>query len=164
MDYDKLGGGLVNLVLGALILWVGQTTFRHAGMLAGIDQKYNAVESHHENLRARLDEHITELNERTRSRFTREDADKLRQQLTDMMLQVDSLERRMVERVTALQLKVIALETQRQDRGELARVNLELAQIRRQLQPASAASQWRGDGVGVARAQPAYLPGTQVTR
>ena len=40
---DRLGGGLINLVLGALILWVGQTTFRHAGLLASVDQKFEGV-------------------------------------------------------------------------------------------------------------------------
>ncbi len=168
MDYDKIGGGLVNLVLGALILWVGQTTFRHAGMLASIDQKYTAVETHHDNLRARLDGHITQLNERTRSRFTREDGDKLRQQVDEVTMLVDALERRMLDRVTALQLKVIALETQRRDHGEMAKVNIELAKLRSQLGATSTAN-WRAQAyhqapVDVANAQPTYLPATHVRR
>jgi hypothetical protein len=27
---NRFVGGLINVILGALILWVGQTTFRHA--------------------------------------------------------------------------------------------------------------------------------------
>ena len=33
---DRLGSSLINAVLGGLILWVGQTTVRHAGVLAGV--------------------------------------------------------------------------------------------------------------------------------
>ena len=165
MDYDKLGGGLVNLVLGALILWVGQTTFKHAGMLAGIDQKYNSVETHHETLRARLDSHISQLNEKTRSRFTREDGDKIRQQLEEETALIDDLERRMTERLTALQLKVIALETRRVEHTELAQVNYQLRQLQSQLRggyhqgPSYPAQQ-----PSVANSQPTYLPPPQTRR
>ena len=40
---DKLGGSLINAVLGGLILWVGQTAVRHEGVLAGVDEKLAGV-------------------------------------------------------------------------------------------------------------------------
>ena len=40
---DRIGGSLINAILGGLILWVGQTTVRHAGVLAGVDEKFAGI-------------------------------------------------------------------------------------------------------------------------
>ena len=37
-----LGTGLTTLILGAIILWVGKTTFEHAGQLAGVEHRLNS--------------------------------------------------------------------------------------------------------------------------
>ena len=50
---NRLGGGLINAILGALILWVGQTTFRHAGILASVDEKLNGVKHKFEDVEKR---------------------------------------------------------------------------------------------------------------
>ena len=38
-----LGTGLTTLILGAIILWVGKTTFEHAGQLAGVEHRLNSL-------------------------------------------------------------------------------------------------------------------------
>ena len=40
---DRFGGSLVNIILGVLILWVGQTTFLHAGQFASADERFQSV-------------------------------------------------------------------------------------------------------------------------
>ena len=40
---ESVSGGLMNIILGALILWVGQTTFEHAGQLASVDKRFEGV-------------------------------------------------------------------------------------------------------------------------
>lgn len=138
MDTDKLGGSLVNVVLGALILWVAQTTFHHAGELAGTDQKFDSLQAQHENVRDRLDKLMAAVSERTRSRFTAEDGDKLNQRIDQSLKAVSTIERRLAERLTELQLKVIALQTQGVDHRELSRLRTDLERLHAGLYPAGA--------------------------
>src|SRR5215208_6905717 len=81
---DRLGSSLTSAILGALILWVGQTTFRHAGILASIDEKivainkqFGTVDQRHEGLRKWLENMVGDLKDHNRSEFTHADGDKL---------------------------------------------------------------------------------------
>lgn len=134
---DRFGGSLVNVILGALILWVGQTTFRHAGLLASVDERFestghqfDAVNTRHETLRQRVERVTSDTAERTRSRFTREDAEKMAKRISELQDQHANLERLLTERLTNLQLKVIALETNGSNHQELGRLRSELEQLR----------------------------------
>ncbi len=134
---DRLGGSLVNFVLGALILWVGQTTFRHAGLLASNSQRFDsvghqlkAVDDRHESLRDRLEQVFSQTNERTRSRFTREDGDKLGLRIREIGDQHVAFERQMVERLTSVQIKVIALETRDTSAHVVAMLRAEVGRLR----------------------------------
>ena len=165
---DRVSGGFVNAILGALILWVGQTTFRHAGELAsvserfdGVGHQFDAVDKRHESLRQRLEETLVQLNDRTRSRFTREDGDKIVFQIKEIDDQQTSFERQMLERLTGLQLKLIALETRGNSAQELASLRAEVGRLR-----AYYASQWRDSDAyaqpipTTASAIPVHLPPT----
>lgn len=142
---DRFGGSLVNVILGALILWVGQTTFRHAGLLASVDERFestghqfDAINTRHETLRHRVESVTSETVERTRSRFTREDAEKMAARIKELQDRHSMLERQLVDRVTNLQLKVIALETHGSNHQELAMLRNEVKRLQEQplaLQP-----------------------------
>lgn len=140
MEIDNLGNGLVNVVLGALILWVAQTTFQHSGTLAGVDQKFDSVTVQQDNLRQRLDNLLADLNNRTRSRFTREDGDKLAAEVEEVSQYVADLERRLADRVTDVRLKLIALQTQGVDQRELSRLRTDVERLHAGLYPPGAAS------------------------
>jgi hypothetical protein len=134
---DRVGGSLVNVILGALILWVGQTTFRHAGLLASNNERFDsvgfqlsAVDERHERLRIRLEQLVSQISERTRSRFTREDADKLDQLIREIDDKQVVLERQIVERLTSLQLKILALETRDTSDREVAMLRAEVERLR----------------------------------
>jgi len=134
---DRMSGSLVNAILGALILWVGQTTFRHAGILASVDERFGSVEvqfsavnDRHDSLRSRLEQVVLETTDRTRSRFTREDGDKIRQIIKEIDEQQVALERQMLGRLTDIQLKVIALETRGTNTQEVALLRAELERMR----------------------------------
>ncbi len=115
---DRLGGSLVNIILGALILWVGQTTYRHAGELSGIkqtfktvDQKITSVDSDYDQLRDRFDKNIVSVNKRTESRFTQQDGKELTRQLQELNRVVTNLERQLVDRIYTLRSKVSSIES-----------------------------------------------------
>src|SRR5438270_12982183 len=81
---DRLSSSLTSAILGALILWVGQTTFRHAGILAGIDEKivainkqFTAVDERQESMRKWLENMVSDIKDSNRSQFTQSDGDKL---------------------------------------------------------------------------------------
>lgn len=138
MEAEKLGNGLVNVVLGALILWVAQTTFQHSGELAGVDQKFDGLQAQHDNLRDRMDALMEDVSERTRSRFTSEDGEKISARVEQVNALVNDLERRLAQRVTELQLKVIAIQTQGADQRELSRLRTDLERLNASLGAAGA--------------------------
>ena len=81
---ERIGGSVLNLVLGALILWVGQTTFQHAGVLASVDEKFDSidqqfadVDKRHESMRKWLENVVTDMKDNSRSQFTAKEGDKL---------------------------------------------------------------------------------------
>ena len=135
--FDRVSSSLVNAILGALILWVGQTTFRHAGLLAsiserfqGVGHQFDAVEQRHESLRLHLEQVVAQIGDRTRSRFTREDAEKIAVRIKEIEGHHTVFEKEMLERLSAVQLKVIALETHNSSSREVAQLNAEIQQLR----------------------------------
>jgi len=134
---DRVSGSLVNAILGALILWVGQTTFRHAGVLASVDERFGsvgvqftAVDDRHDSLRGRLEQVVLETVDRTRSRFTSEDGDKISLRIEEISDHQAMLERQLLERLTGIQLKVMALETRGSSSQEVAVLRAELERMR----------------------------------
>src|ERR1044071_7184746 len=122
---DRLGSSLTSAILGALILWVGQTTFRHAGILAGIDEKivainkqFAAVDQRQEGQRKWLENMVSDLKDNNRSQFTQSDGDKLAALIRQAEQSSADLERRFAERLAALELKLTALETHHRDSQE----------------------------------------------
>jgi hypothetical protein len=166
---DRVSGSLVNVVLGALILWVGQTTFRHAGLLASNNERFdsvglqlNAVDERHERLRVRLEQLVSQISERTRSRFTREDADKLGQIIRGIDDQQAALERQMFERLTSLHLKIIALETRNTSNREVTILRAEVERLRAfaSNRPAGVLAGYPQRGLAGGEGAPVHLPPT----
>ncbi|MFO0790562.1 MAG: hypothetical protein U0805_13990 [Pirellulales bacterium] len=169
---NRLAGGLINAILGALILWVGQTTFRHAGILAGVDEKLNGVQHKFDDVEKRQEETkrwletvISQMKDCDRLAFTTTDGDKLAGELRQTEQRAMDAERRFIERLSALELKLATLEAQRQDNQELAALKLEVAQLRSEMirQPVVQASQeapyqpWQPNE-RMARGAPVFLP------
>jgi hypothetical protein len=162
----KLGNNLINAVLGGLILWVGQTAIRHEGTLAGVDEKIAAVdhkfedvEKRHESLRKWLESAVTDMKVSSRSQFKLEDGDKLVAQVRHAELTTLELERRFVERLNELDVKLAALETGHRGSQEVGALQLEVAQLRNELARAAFAQQVRYPGdERVAREAPVFLP------
>jgi hypothetical protein len=166
---DRVGGSLVNVILGALILWVGQTTFRHAGLLASNNERFdsvglqlNAVDERHERLRMRLEQVFSQTNERTRSRFTREDGDKLGLRIREVDDQQATLERQILDRLTSIQLKIIALETRDFSDREVAMLRAEVERLRTYIahRPASVPAGYPASVASRADDAPVHLPPT----
>lgn len=164
---DRIGGSLVNLVLGGLVLWVGQTTFHHAGQLATVDQKFTAVDKQfanfgerYESMRSWIEKALTSIKDSSRNNFTNTDADKLATQLTKLDDAVTKTERRLTDQLTAVEVKIAALESRGQNSQELTALEVEVAQLRAALAqaistPPAAAYQ---PPTNVAQVQPLYLP------
>lgn len=76
----KVGSALITIILAGF-LWVGKTTFEHVGQVAGMRHQLDSSQQSDSSLRSQYDEIVAMLNERTKSRFTREDADKLELQI-----------------------------------------------------------------------------------
>src|SRR5262245_6763297 len=90
---ERVGSSLLNLVLGGVILWVGQTTFRHSGILASVDEKFQSVnekfsdvDRREEDLRKCLDSAVADWKDTTRYLFTTKDGDKVVTQVRQVEL------------------------------------------------------------------------------
>lgn len=145
---NRFVGGLINVILGALILWVGQTTFRHAGILASVDEKFNGVnhkledvEKRQDGLKTWMTSAITEMKDASRVQFTAKDGDKLVAQVRQAEQFTAELERKFIERLSVLDLKLATLETQHQGSQETAALKMEIAQLRSDLTRAVAIAQ-----------------------
>ena len=167
---NRLTGGLINAILGALILWVGQTTFRHAGILASVDEKLKAVQHQFEDIDKRqedlnncLQSAISELKDSTRSQFTAKDGDKLVAQVRQAEQFTTELERRFVERLNTTEVKLSTLETRNSGSQEVAALKNEIWQLRNDLSRAAAVQeaqyQQTQSGERFARgSSPVFLP------
>jgi hypothetical protein len=166
---NRLTGGLINAILGALILWVGQTTFRHAGILASVDEKlksvqhqFEDVEKRQEGLKNWLQSAVSDMKDSTRAQFTAKDGDKLVAQVRQAEQFTADLERRFFDRLNVLELKLSTLETRHVDSQEVAALKNEIWQIRNELARAAAVQeaqlQQAQSGERFARGTPVFLP------
>jgi hypothetical protein len=134
---EKLGGSVVHLILGALIVWVGQTTYQHAGVLAGLDDKlanisdnFASVDKRHEGLRKWLENVVTEMKDTNRLQFTAKEGDKVVAQIRKVEDASVDLERKITTRLNELEVKIVALETGRENAQQVATLEAEVAQLR----------------------------------
>jgi chromosome segregation ATPase len=162
---DRLSGTLINAILGALILWVGQTTFRHAGLLAGVDEKlvavkeqFAAVDKRQEGLRKWLESAVTDMKDNTRLQFTLKDGERLATQLRQAEAAANELERRLAERMSALDLRLTALEARHRGSQESATLQIEVAQLRGELARLAAYAQQLQPEERFAHGTPVFLP------
>lgn len=162
---DKLGGSVMNLILGALIVWVGQTTYQHAGILAGldgkltsIDENFTDVDKRHESMRKWLENVVSDLKDSNRSQFTAKEGDKVVSQIRKTEDSAVDLERRLTERLNQLELKIVAIQTGNQNSQQVAALEAEIMQLRfaaSQLMPSPDA---RYQPTTNMVQQPVYLP------
>lgn len=167
---EKLGGGMMNLILGALIVWVGQTTYQHAGVLAGLDDKFvnieanfTSVDKRNEGLRKWLENVVTDLKDSNRSQFTAKEGDKVVAQIRKSDEAAIELERRVTERLNQLEVKIVALQAGCQNTQQVAALEAELAQVRYAVSRPASVSQSGMPQVQYHEAtnvsqQPVYLP------
>jgi hypothetical protein len=163
---DRLGSSLTSAILGALILWVGQTTFRHAGILAGIDEKivainrqFSTVDQRQEGLRKWLENMVSDIKDNNRSQFTQADGDKLATLVRQAEQASTDLERRFAERLALLDVKLAALETSHRDSQETSALKMEITQLRSDLTRAAVAHEMQSQsGDRFARGNPVFLP------
>jgi len=162
---DKLGGSLINAVLGGLILWVGQTTVRHEGVLAGFEEKLAAVnqqfvdvDKRQEGTRKWLENVVNDLKDSNRAQFTLKDGEKLVGQVRQSELSATDLERRVVERLAALEIKLASLETRHSEGQQLAALQIEIAQLRAELGRPALAQMPQYQSTERVAGTPAFLP------
>ena len=160
---DRFGGSLVNIILGALILWVGQTTFHHAGQLASVDERFqsvnhqfDAVNGRHKTLHELLEQASSETHNRTQSRFTKEDGEKLAASIKELQDVQVLLERQLTQRVTNLQIQLTTLEANGGNQYEISILRTEVERLR-SIQ-AYVPRNGYSAGRGVANTVPTYLP------
>lgn len=164
---DRLGGSLVNAVLGGLILWVGQTAVRHEGVLAGVDQKltgvdqqFTDVEKRYDSLKRWLELAVNELKDSNRNNFTVKDGDKLTTQVRQSDQAAVELERRFQERLASLELKLAALESQTRGMQDVSVLQQQVAYLRAEVAGAATAARQMQYGTPerVAQGPPVFLP------
>lgn len=162
---DRLGGSLINAVLGGLILWVGQTTVRHAGELVGVDEKlvainqqFVAVDKRQESMRKWLESVVNDMKDGSRAQFTLKDGDKLVGQVRQAELSAAELERRLAERLATIEIKLAALETRHYEGQQVAALQIEVAQLRAELGRAALAQIPQYQSSERVAGTPVYLP------
>ena len=162
----KLGNNLINAILGGLILWVGQTAIRHEGTLAGVDEKisnidqqFADVDKRQESMRKWLESVVNDMKDNSRAQFTLKDGDKLVAQVRQAELAATDMERRFVERLNALEVRLSTLDTTQRGSQEVAALQTELTQLRNELHRAAVAQQMQYQyDDRVARGAPVFLP------
>lgn len=169
---EKLGGGMMNLILGALIVWVGQTTYQHAGVLAGLDDKFvhiednfTTVDKRNDSLRKWLESVVSDLKDSNRSQFTAKEGDKVVAQIRKSDEAAIELERRVTERLSQLEVKIVAMQAGCQSSGQVAALEAELAQLRFAVAQTSTSQQhamphFQYDSASNTSQRPIYLPPT----
>jgi hypothetical protein len=162
---DRLGGSLINAVLGGLILWVGQTTVRHAGVLAavdeklaGINQQFVDVDKRQEGMRKWLENVVNDMKDSSRAQFTLKDGDKLVGQVRQAELSAAELERRLIERLATVEIKLAALETRHYEGQQVAALQIEVAQLRAELGRAALAQMPQYQSSERVAGAPVFLP------
>jgi chromosome segregation ATPase len=166
---NRLTGGLITAALVALILWIGQTTFRHAAVLASLEEKISDVkrqceveDQRQDGLRKSLETLASQAKDTDRSQFTSKDGDVLVSQVRQAEQSMTELERRFVDRLSALELRLAALEAQHQHSQEVAALQSEITQLRSDLTRAATMQEAQSpppqNGDRFARGLPVFLP------
>src|SRR3954451_14865331 len=163
---DRLSSSLTSAILGALILWGGQTTFRHACGLASMDEKivainkqFSVVDQRQEGMRKWLENMVNDIKDSSRSQFTQSDGDKLASQVREAEQFSTELERRFADRLTALDVKLTTLETEHRGSQQVAALKMEIAQLRSDLARAAVAQEAQYQpSERLTRNAPVFLP------
>ena len=162
---EKIGGSVMNLVLGALIVWVGQTTFQHAGVLASVDEKFGnitqqftEVDKRHESMRKWLENVVTEMKDSNRAQFTAKEGDKLVAQIRQVENSALDLERKFADRLSNLEVRLVALQTTGQNLQQVAALQAEVAQLRYAMTQAMTVPDAPYQPATTVSQQPVYLP------
>jgi hypothetical protein len=168
---EKIGGSVMNLVLGALIVWVGQTTFQHAGILAGVDEKFSTIDKQfqdgdkrHEAMRKWLETVVTDMKDNNRSQFTAKEGDKLVGQIRLVEAATIDLERKVAQRLGELELRVVALQTSGQNSQQVAALQAEVAQLRYAMTQVATLPEMQYQAAASVSQQPVYLPPVSARR
>jgi chromosome segregation ATPase len=154
---DFISGGLMNIVLGALILWVGQTTFQHAGRLASVDEKFQGVNEQF----ADMEQSQESLRRWLEKKVSTSDVDKVVEQLRRVDTFASQVERRLTDRLTSVEVKLASVETRDLDGQQLATLQSEVAQLRALL---ASGNDYRAPDsqyqpvANIAQPMPVYLP------
>ena len=106
----KTASALITIVLAGF-LWVGKTTFEHVGQLAGLQHELETNHQDHAALRGQYDQIVTRLTDRTKSRFTREDADKLVELIREVEAKQETLKEGFLRDFTSLKIELASLES-----------------------------------------------------
>lgn len=164
---ERVGNSLLNLVLGGVILWVGQTTFRHSGVLASVDekfqsvnQKFDDVDRRQEGMRKWIENAVAEFKDTTHYLFTTKDGDKVVTQVRQVESSTNELERRLVERLGNIEARISALDTRQHNSTEVSMLQWEVSQLRSSLARATTTP----PGQEAAAYQSAYQAPEQVAR
>jgi len=166
---EKLGGSVMNLVLGALIVWVGQTTFQHAGILASvnekfenIDQQFVDVEKRQESLKKALDLATADMKELIHLQFTAKEGDKLNSQIRTIERSASKQEQDFAQRIGDLEVRLATLQAYGQSFQQLSALQAEVTQLRFAMSQAAgaAAPDMRYQPATSVSQQPVYLPPT----
>lgn len=146
--FGSLGSNLINAALGGLILWVGQTAFRHEGTLTNVDEKIagishqvDEVNQRYESLRNYVASVTDDLKSSNRVQFTNRDGEKLLMQLRQTEHSATELERRIAERLHAFDIKLATLECSQRGSQEVSALQIEIANLRSELARAVCAYQ-----------------------
>lgn len=169
---EKLGGSIMNLVLGALIVWVGQTTFQHAGILAtvnekfdNVDQQFVDVEKRHESLKKALDLATADMKELIHLQFTAKEGEKLNTQLRAVERIASKQEQDLAQRIGDLEVRLATLQAYGQSFQQLSALQAEVTQLRIAMaQTAGMTQDLRYQPATSVSQQPVYLPPTNSRR
>lgn len=118
LNRKGMASSLVTLILGGVVLWVGQTTFQHNGILSGVNHQISAIHDRHESLRARYDEMVNMVSDRTKLRFTAQDGAKLERRIKDVELSYDATKYGVQEKIASLRLQLAAIEVRNRTSSE----------------------------------------------
>ncbi len=162
---EKLGGSVMNLVLGALIVWVGQTTYQHAGVLASlggtfanIDEDFANVDKRHESLRKWLENVVSDMKDTNRSQFTAKEGDKVIAQIRKVEDSTIDLERKFNAKFNELELRLVGLQASGQNLQQVTSLQAEVAHLRYAMTQAMAPAEVQYQQATSVSQQPIYLP------
>jgi hypothetical protein len=107
-----------------------------------------------------LENVVNETKDNDRAKFTLKDGDKLVSQIRQSEQFVTELERRLIERLSGLEIKLAALETQHRGSQDVAALQLQVAQLRGEVAHACAVAQQvhYHSAERVAHGSPVFLP------